>query len=78
MATVMEDELNDKFRNETALVLFSGGQDSATCLAWSLARFARVETLGFRYGRIGEVLRWLIPRIAAMRHAVRQVAMAQE
>ncbi len=34
-----------------ALVLFSGGQDSATCLAWSLERFARVETLGFDYGQ---------------------------
>jgi 7-cyano-7-deazaguanine synthase len=28
-------------------VLFSGGQDSATCLAWALARYARVEMLGF-------------------------------
>ncbi|GAN80424.1 7-cyano-7-deazaguanine synthase QueC [Acidocella aminolytica] len=34
-----------------ALVLFSGGQDSATCLAWALARFERVETLGFDYGQ---------------------------
>lgn len=32
-----------------ALVLFSGGQDSATCLAWALDRFARVETIGFDY-----------------------------
>ncbi len=37
--------------NETALVLFSGGQDSATCLAWALDRFARVETIGFDYGQ---------------------------
>ncbi len=36
---------------EGALVLFSGGQDSATCLAWALDRFARVETLGFDYGQ---------------------------
>ncbi len=36
---------------ETALVLFSGGQDSTTCLAWALSRFARVETLGFAYGQ---------------------------
>ena len=35
----------------TALVLFSGGQDSTTCLAWALARFARVETIGFDYGQ---------------------------
>jgi 7-cyano-7-deazaguanine synthase len=34
-----------------ALVLFSGGQDSATCLAWALDRFDHVETLGFAYGQ---------------------------
>ncbi len=34
-----------------ALVLFSGGQDSATCLAWALDRYARVETVGFDYGQ---------------------------
>ena len=34
-----------------ALVLFSGGQDSTTCLAWALDRFARVETIGFDYGQ---------------------------
>jgi 7-cyano-7-deazaguanine synthase len=34
-----------------ALVLFSGGQDSATCLAWALERYARVETVGFDYGQ---------------------------
>ena len=34
-----------------ALVLFSGGQDSATCLAWALDRFAPVETIGFDYGQ---------------------------
>ena len=37
--------------NDAALVLFSGGQDSTTCLAWALARFARVETVGFAYGQ---------------------------
>jgi 7-cyano-7-deazaguanine synthase len=37
--------------SEAALVLFSGGQDSATCLAWALDRFARVETIGFDYGQ---------------------------
>ena len=35
----------------TALVLFSGGQDSTACLAWALERFARVDTLGFTYGQ---------------------------
>ena len=34
-----------------ALVLFSGGQDSTACLAWALDRYARVETIGFRYGQ---------------------------
>src|SRR6202035_3420533 len=34
-----------------ALVVFSGGQDSATCLAWALARFEHVETVGFAYGQ---------------------------
>lgn len=37
--------------DDKALVLFSGGQDSATCLAWALDRFAHVETLGFDYGQ---------------------------
>ncbi|MBX9930457.1 MAG: 7-cyano-7-deazaguanine synthase QueC [Methylobacterium sp.] len=37
--------------DEGALVLFSGGQDSTTCLAWALARFSRVETIGFDYGQ---------------------------
>ena len=34
-----------------ALVLFSGGQDSTTCLAWALSQFAHVETIGFDYGQ---------------------------
>lgn len=34
-----------------AIVLFSGGQDSTTCLAWALERFERVETIGFDYGQ---------------------------
>jgi 7-cyano-7-deazaguanine synthase len=33
------------------LVLFSGGQDSTTCLAWALSRHAHVETVGFDYGQ---------------------------
>lgn len=37
--------------NASALVLFSGGQDSATCLAWALERYERVETIGFQYGQ---------------------------
>ncbi|MEA2865223.1 MAG: 7-cyano-7-deazaguanine synthase [Bradyrhizobium sp.] len=38
-------------RSDTALVLFSGGQDSTTCLAWALERFAHVEMIGFSYGQ---------------------------
>ena len=34
-----------------ALVLFSAGQDSATCLVWALSQFDRVETIGFAYGQ---------------------------
>ncbi len=34
-----------------ALVLFSGGQDSTTCLAYALQNFSYVETLGFDYGQ---------------------------
>jgi len=58
-----------------ALVLFSGGQDSTTCLAWALERYARVETIGFHYGQrhviemdvrapIREALRSTVPRWA--------------
>jgi 7-cyano-7-deazaguanine synthase len=43
--------MDEQFSSETALVLFSGGQDSTTCLAWALSRFGRVETLGFDYGQ---------------------------
>lgn len=37
--------------DQGALVLFSGGQDSATCLVWALTRYARVHTIGFDYGQ---------------------------
>ena len=43
--------MSDRWPSETALLLFSGGQDSATCLAWALQRFGRVEMLGFSYGQ---------------------------
>lgn len=37
--------------SDGALVLFSGGQDSTTCLAWALGTFEHVETVGFDYGQ---------------------------
>ena len=43
--------MSARTEDDTALVLFSGGQDSTTCLAWALERFARVEMLGFDYGQ---------------------------
>ena len=38
-------------RTKTAMVLLSGGQDSATCLAWALDKYDLVETIGFSYGQ---------------------------
>jgi 7-cyano-7-deazaguanine synthase len=45
------DTDTDAITDSTSLVLFSGGQDSTVCLAWALARYARVETVGFDYGQ---------------------------
>jgi 7-cyano-7-deazaguanine synthase len=50
---------------DTALVLFSGGQDSTICLAWALTRFARVETVGFDYGQRHAVELDVRPRLRA-------------
>ncbi len=41
----------DTRQHPSALVLFSGGQDSTMCLAWALTRYPHVETLGFDYGQ---------------------------
>jgi 7-cyano-7-deazaguanine synthase len=49
----------------SALVLFSGGQDSTTCLAWALSRFDRVETVGFDYGQRHRIELEARPRILA-------------
>jgi 7-cyano-7-deazaguanine synthase len=46
-----------------SLVLFSGGQDSTTCLAWALERYERVETVGFDYGQRHRVELECRPRI---------------
>lgn len=51
--------------SSSALVLFSGGQDSTTCLAWALSRYARVETLGFDYGQRHAVELSLRPTLLA-------------
>jgi 7-cyano-7-deazaguanine synthase len=48
---------------DSALVLFSGGQDSTVCLAWALQRFARVETIGFDYGQRHAIELTVRPRI---------------
>lgn len=60
-------------RDDRALVLFSGGQDSTTCLAWALARFSEVETLGFDYGQrhrveleCREAVRAALPSVPAL------------
>jgi len=48
---------------DRALVLFSGGQDSTVCLAWALAHFAHVETVGFDYGQRHAVELTMRPRL---------------
>ena len=40
-----------KSAHNSALVLFSGGQDSTTCLALALSKYERVDTLAFDYGQ---------------------------
>ncbi len=55
----------------SALVLFSGGQDSTVCLAWTLSRFARVETVGFDYGQRHATELAARPRILAQLRTLR-------
>jgi 7-cyano-7-deazaguanine synthase len=52
-------------RAKNALVLFSGGQDSTTCLAWALENFGLVETIGFDYGQRHRAELAARPRILA-------------
>jgi 7-cyano-7-deazaguanine synthase len=61
--------------NDRALVLFSGGQDSTTCLAWALDRYAQVETLGFDYGQRHRVELAVRPKVlAALRERLPRLA----
>jgi 7-cyano-7-deazaguanine synthase len=60
MDTAVSASMTDSDR---ALVLFSGGQDSTVCLAWALARFRHVETVGFFYGQRHAVELEVRPRI---------------
>src|SRR5436305_6171517 len=52
-------------QDDRALVLFSGGQDSTTCLAWALDRYAQVETFGFDYGQRHRVELDVRPKVLA-------------
>jgi 7-cyano-7-deazaguanine synthase len=56
---------------ETALVLFSGGQDSTTCLAWALDRYDLVETVGFAYGQRHAVELECRPKVRAALEGIR-------
>ena len=61
----------------SALVLFSGGQDSTTCLAHALSRYERVETLALDYGQRHKVeLDARLNVLAAIKEAIRDTGVA--
>src|SRR6516162_7989591 len=51
MTVVTQSMERRRMDQNSALVLFSGGQDSTVCLAWALNRYSHVETIGFAYGQ---------------------------
>lgn len=51
IAASPSENIPHSMQSKNALVVFSGGQDSATCLAWALERYQQVYTLGFDYGQ---------------------------
>ena len=50
-ARVLNERHAPVLNERHALVLFSGGQDSTTCLAWALSKFDRVDSVAFDYGQ---------------------------
>lgn len=67
----LSQESTTMHAHDSALVLFSGGQDSATCLAWALERFARVETIGFDYGQRHAIELTVRPALLARMRALK-------
>jgi 7-cyano-7-deazaguanine synthase len=49
--TLVFTETTVKLKNKRAIVVFSGGQDSVTCLHWALNRYEHVEAITFQYGQ---------------------------
>lgn len=47
----MSNKVNMQMKDSAALVVFSGGQDSTTCLFWALKNFKEVHTITFSYGQ---------------------------
>lgn len=59
---------NDLMKGESALVVFSGGQDSTTCLYWAKSHFRHVRALSFTYGQKHALEVQLAEQLAADAH----------